>query len=140
MPFISNTERERRIEKLQRTSGGRKFIIILTIILFTAFTTLITLSLVLSASIQENNAWYTIIKSINQNKIDLTPFGWAMFVVAVLAIVLGLYSIIILFTMKSSKKVYQEASALASTPLSGRRTTRKTAKEARSRLTSPSSK
>ena len=140
MPFISNTERERRIEKLQRTSGGRKFIIILTIILFTAFTTLISLSLVLSASIGENNAWYAIIKSIDGNKIDLTPFGWAMFVVAVLAIVLGLYSIIILFTMKSSKKVYQEASALASTPLSGRRTTRKTAKEARSRLTSPSSK
>ena len=140
MPFISNAERERRIEKLQRTSGGRKFIIILTIILFTAFTTLISLSLVLSASIHENDAWYAIIKSIDQNRIDLTPFGWAMFVVAVLAIVLGLYSIIILFTMKSSKKVYQEASALASTPLSGRRTTRKTAKEARSRLTSPSSK
>ena len=140
MPFISNAERERLIEKLQRTSGGRKFIIILTIILFTAFTTLISLSLVLSASIHENDAWYAIIKSTEGNKIDLTPFGWAMFVVAVLAIVLGLYSIIILFTMKSSKKVYQEASALASTPLSGRRTTRKTAKEARSRLTSPSSK
>lgn len=132
MGFISNAERERKLERVNRRNWGRKVFICVTLVLFLAF---LTLSVVASFLSEDNKVWAWSAAGFNVNGTYLTPFGWFMFVLVVACAVCGILSIIFVFTFQSASKVFHEAMGLATTPLSGRATTKETAKYARQRLT-----
>ena len=80
MGFISNAERERKLERVNRRNWGRKVFICVTLVLFLAF---LTLSVVASFLSEDNKIWAWSAAGFNVNGTYLTPFGWFMFVLVV---------------------------------------------------------
>ena len=132
MGFISNAERERKLERVNRRNWGRKVFIFVTLILLILFLILSIIGGLLSES---NPGWMWSAAGYNVGQTYLTVFGWVMFTLAVNCGVCGVLSMIFIFTFQSPSKIFNETMSLATTPLSGKATTKETAKYARQRLT-----
>lgn len=109
MAFISNEKREDLIKKVNKGYGFRKFILLLDIILLTGFMIVAFLS------------WYWQGDWAWAKDGALTPFGQGMLGVAAFIVVLGLVSVILLFTIKSPRSVKEEIKTLESSPLAGKK-------------------
>lgn len=134
MGFISNKERAKTSAKLYRGSGFRKFFILITLICCVACALLVLLGLLVDLGRIKDAGNISLIKHDDDGKISLTAYGIACAVITCFALVGGLISVILLFTMRSPRSVTKDVYKLTSSALPGKTTSSSAAKETRKRL------
>lgn len=135
MAFIKNSEREKLVKKTNQSYGLRKFIITAEIILLLAFIAVTIVSAYFTSTWTDDVkpcpwAWFEV---ADGKIVGLSVVGWAMFVAAIIVAALGITSLILTWTLKSPKDTRAKMDKLASSALSGKRASKKTAKVVRSR-------
>ncbi len=119
MAYISNKERDSLIKKTFNSYTARKIIIIFEVILLIAYIVMSFLSFYwwkkdIDASVETKWAWFK-----DGDNFDFTLLGWIMLSAGIVAAILGIASIILIFTIKSPDKIRQVINKLDSSPLPG---------------------
>lgn len=120
MAFISNEKREGLIRKINQSYGVKKAIVLIEIVALIAFIVLTFISLYKCNTGHDNWAWFKQ-ASDDENTYVLTGLGIDMMVYAVLLGILGIISVVLVFTLKSPKTVKKDMKTLESSALSGKR-------------------
>ena len=126
MPFISKEERQKRISKLQSTDVGKRFFVLVSLIIAVAFIifVLIMQLLPMFPAFQEFTQNYTDGEWINwgedgQTFSGLTPYGLGMTIATCAVIAMLVASFIMFLTMRSLKWGFKETIDLMSQPIPG---------------------
>ncbi|MBQ0045444.1 MAG: hypothetical protein KBS35_00955 [Mycoplasma sp.] len=107
MAFITNEKRQSLIKKINQSYGLKKALVLIEIVALIAFIIVTFLSL------YKDWQWFEGDK--------LTTLGIGMMVAAAIIVVLGLISVILVFTLRSPKSVKKDMKTLESSALSGKR-------------------
>lgn len=135
MAFISNKERAKTSAKLYRGNGFRKFFILASLICAVLCAVLVLLGLLRDLGVKESKlSDISLTKKGGDGKIELTTYGIIVAIITCIALVGGVISIILTLTMRSSRSVTKDVYKLASSALSGQRTSSNAASETRKRL------
>lgn len=114
MAFISDKDRTSLIKKINRSYAFKKFLLLVEILALICF---IIVSFVSWMNVANGNAgwsWFTPEKT-------LTTLGIGMAVYAAIIGVLGIVSVILIFTIKSPKGVIKQNKTLEASALSGKK-------------------
>lgn len=114
MAFIKNTERQSLIKKINQSYALKKILLLIEIIALIGFIVVTFLS---EMYVKEGNnkwAWFT-----DDDK--LTSVGIGMLVYAIVIAILGITSVVLVFTIRSPKDVIKTNKKLESSALSGKR-------------------
>lgn len=113
MAFIKEKDREKQIKKINKKYGFRKFLLLVEIIGLVAFFAVYVL----------NELGYLNGGTPFKYLVDkqLTPFGWAMFISAAILIILGIVSVVFIFTFEDPYKVKNRVSKLQSSAIGGKK-------------------
>ena len=114
MAFIKETERRSLIKKINQSYGLKKFLLLIEIIALIGFIIVTFLSEMKIKQGETNWAWF-------DESDKLTTLGIGMLVYAAIIAVLGIISVILVFTIKSPKNVIKTNKKLESSALSGKR-------------------
>ncbi len=120
MAFISNVKREGLIKQVNQSYMIRKAVVLIEILALITFIVLTFISLYNS---NKNGTWEWFEKTIEEEKdtYSLTGLGIGMTVYAVLLGLLGIVSVVLVFSLKSPKTVKKEIKTLEGSALSGKR-------------------
>lgn len=120
MAFITNEKRESLISKVNQSYAVKKLIVLVEIL---ALITFIVLTFVSLYNSNKNGTWQWFQESLQEGKdvYSLTALGIGMTIYAVLLGILGIVSVVLVFTIKSPKTVKKEIKTLESSALSGKR-------------------
>ncbi|XQP55070.1 MAG: hypothetical protein ACOQNV_02965 [Mycoplasmoidaceae bacterium] len=111
MAFIKNTERQSLIKKINKSYAFKKFLLLIEILALIGFIVVTFISWL------QGWEWF----SKDGDKITLTNLGVGMLAYAIIIAILGIVSVILVFTIKSPKNVIKTNKKLESSALSGKR-------------------
>lgn len=119
MAYISNKERDSLIKKTFDSYTARKIVIVFEVVLLIAYIVMSFLSFYWwKKEVDEGNetkwAWFK-----DGGNFDFTLVGWIMLIAGIVIVILGVASIILIFTIKSPDKIRQVINKLDSSPLPG---------------------
>jgi hypothetical protein len=134
MAFISNKERQKTSARLYRGAGFRKFFILISLICCVLCALLVLLGLLVDLGKVKDAGAISLIEHNDSGNISLTTYGIICAVITCVALVGGVISVILLFTMRSPRSVTRDVYRLTSSAIPGKRTSKHTASETRDRL------
>lgn len=115
MAFIKETERKSLIKKINQSYGLKKFLLLIDIVALVAFVVMTFVSWYIgSKQGQQGWDWFNSDGS-------LTGLGLGMLIFAIIIVVLGIISVILVFTIRSPKNTIKMNKKLESSALSGKR-------------------
>lgn len=113
MAFIKEKERNKQVKKINQKYGFRKFLVLVEILGLIAFIVVVIL----------NSLGYlkdgTPLPYVKDGK--LLPFGWIMTAAASVLIILGVISVVFIFTFQDPYKVKGRIAKLESSAISGKK-------------------
>ena len=102
-------EREVILSKADRRKRGRKFFILLSLVLFMGF---VIISIVSAFLGKQQLYWQWSNQEYNIGGTELTIFGWSMLSIGVLCLVFGVISWFFTISLQSSTRMLREAIAV----------------------------
>lgn len=112
MAFITNKKRQSLIKRINESYGLKKALVLIEIIALAAYIVVTFLSMYYG---KDNPNWEWIDNG------ELTTLGIGMVVAAAIIVVLGIISVILIFTIRSPKSIKKDIKTLESSALSGKK-------------------